>query len=579
MRRGDKAVAEERLRKRARVFAFLFSTVFFVLIGRLAYIQLFQHSWYLERARIQHTLRLPLPACRGEILDRKGRTLATTIMVDSVFAEPRRIQDISGVARSLAWALDLDPGVLAAKLKEKSDKGFIWIKRKVSPEEARRVKELGLEGVGLRKEPKRVYPQGVLASHILGFVDIDCVGLEGAEKEFNRYLTGRDGFREYQRDGRGRLIYLPGAPEVPASDGDTLVLTIDSVIQHFAEEALDSAMETYAPMSATAIVLEPFTGEVLALANRPAFDPNRPGEFPPESRLNRAIVDIYEPGSTFKPVVLASAIEEGLVNPSDRFFCYNGVYQVKARRLHDHRPHGWLTVRDILVKSSNIGMAQIGQLLGAERMYAYVRSFAFGEKTGIELPAEAAGKVYPLGKWSYYSVTSVPMGQEIGTTPLQLARAFCVFANGGFRVRPTILKGLCDEAGKVYTRKSSGLTWRVISPSTARTMVEILTGVVEEGTGRRAKLQDYVVAGKTGTSQKVVNGTYSHSKFVTSFVCFAPAERPRVLVLVMVNEPTKGGSFYGGTVAAPLAARVLEETLHYLGVRGRPRRTVTARAD
>ncbi len=572
-------MSDDRLKKRAKVFALLLCLVFFALIGRLAHIQLFQHSQYLERGRIQHIVRLPLPAERGEILDGKGRILATTVMVDSVFAEPRHISDRAGAARDLARALDLDAGLLAGKLAQKADKGFIWIKRKVSAEEAERIRELDLQGVGLRKEPKRVYPQGSLACHILGFVDIDCIGLEGVEKVFNRYLTGRQGFREYHRDGRGHLSYFPGASELPPRNGAALVLTIDSVIQHFAENALDRALQEYAPLTATAIVLDPWTGEVLAMANRPSFNPNKPGEFPPESRLNRAITDVYEPGSTFKPVVLASAIEEGVVNPTDRFFCYNGLYRVKARRLHDHRPHGWLTVRDILVKSSNIGMAQIGQTLGAEKMYRYVCSFGLGDKTGIELPAEASGKVHPLSRWSYYSVMSVPMGQEIASTPLQLARAFCIFANGGFEVQPTILRGLCDEKGTVSKRKPSRLTWRVISPETVRTMIGILSGVVEEGTGRRAKLLDYTVAGKTGTSQKVVDGTYSHTKFIASFVCFAPAEKPRVLVLVMINEPTKGGSFYGGTVAAPAASEVLEQTLRYLGVRGRPVRTIMAEAN
>ena len=559
-------------KRRARLFAFVTIGILTLLVVRLAWIQFFRHDWYAERASGQHLARVVIPAERGPIVDSRGRTLATTLAVNSVYVEPERIQNIPEAARKLSEALDLDVGVFLEKLEAKKEKKFMWVKRKVTEEEAGRVRELHLAGVGLRREGKRVYPQGKLACHVLGFTDLDGVGLEGVEKSFSAVLAGRDGYKTFLRDGKGKLFDFGGGPEVSAEDGSTLVLTLDSVIQHFAEEALERTSEERAPVSATAIVMRPASGEILAMANWPAFDPNSAGSFPPESRRNRAIADSYEPGSTFKPIVMAAALEERMVEPTDKFFCYDGLYVVRSRRLHDHHPYGWLTVRDILVKSSNIGMAQIGQVLGAEKIYSAVIRFGFGKKTGIALSGEETGKVRPLSQWSYYSETSIPMGQEITVTPLQLASGFNAIASGGVRMKPTIVKGYSDPSGKVLAKFKPVAAVRTISEGTSRRLTEIMTGVVDEGTGTRARIEGYAVAGKTGTAQKVVEGIYSHSKFISSFVCFAPAEEPKVLVLVMVNEPSKGNSYYGGTVAAPVAAEIMERTLYYLGVKPSPTR-------
>jgi len=554
---------------------------FGLLAVQLYRIQITDHTRYVALARRQHVTTERVPARRGTIYDRKFRKLALTRDVQSCFLAPNEVEDVAAVVLSLARALGLDSRQLFRKVEPRREKYFVWIKRHLSDREARRVEALALPGVHFRTEQQRVYPAGVLASHILGFTDIDGRGLEGLEYRFNAELTGQDGRRTVYRDGRRRRRQAGSEDDVPAKDGYDLVLTIDVAVQTIVEQELDRIMDEWAPRSATIIVLDVPTGEILALGNRPTYDPNRAGRFPADSRLNRAVACTFEPGSVFKPFVLAGALEDGLVTLDDELFCHLGYYKPeRARGLHDHKPFGWLTVRDVVVQSSNIGMALIGERMGPRRLYETVRAFGFGERTGVELPGEAVGMVYPLTRWNSSSLSRVPMGHEVAATPLQVISAFNAIANDGVLVHPRVVRAVVDGRRGVGYRPAPAEKEAVLTPGVARTILRrVLADVVREGTGQRAGLTTYEVAGKTGTAQKLVEGRYSHSRFVSSFVCAAPVEVPRISVLVSVDEPSKGLNYYGGTVAAPSAARVVEATLLYLQVPPRALRLVELPSD
>jgi len=536
--------------------------------ARLYCIQVLDHERYLALARRQQITYEVIPARRGTIYDRKFRKLALSREVASCFVSPAEVEDPAEVSRALARVLGLDAERLRRRIEEHRQRQFLWVKRHLNDLEAARLRALDLKGVHFRTEPQRVYPAARLASHIVGFTDIDGRGLEGIERRFDKVLAGRPGRRVLYRDGRRRTRPAGPHSEQPAQDGYDLVLTIDVAVQGIVEDELDRIMERWRPRAATIIVMDVSTGEILALGNRPTFDPNRPGRFPPEARLNRAVACTFEPGSVFKPFVLAGALEAGLVSLDEEIFCHLGYYKpARGRGLHDHKPFGWLTVHDIVVKSSNIGMALIGEMMGAERLYRTARAFGFGRPTGVELPGEVAGTLHPLSRWNPTSVTRVPMGHEVSLTAVQLVTAFNAIANDGVWVAPRVVKAVVDSERRRARRLPRPLPRRVLTAEVARTMLtEVLADVVREGTGRRARLTTYEVAGKTGTAQKLLEGRYSHSRFVSSFVCAAPVEHPRITVLVTVDEPTAGPSYYGGTVAAPSAARVVEDTLLYLGV-------------
>ena len=557
---------------RARLLGGCMLCVFALLGFRLYHLQYAEAARFQEMAARQQGSYVVLAARPGNIVDSRGRTLAASIEVDSVFADPAQIEDRLRAARALGGALGLDASSLLELLERKADKRFVWIKRRVSRHEATTVRWLGLPDrwVGTTKEFLRVYPQGMLACHVLGHRDIDNVGRDGVERRMDAYLRGQAGRRYFLRDARRRVLAIDHARSVMPVHGKTVVLTIDSVIQHIVEEALDQVMAQWKPTSASAVVMDPTTGEVLALANRPAFDPNRMADYPAASWRNRAIMDIYEPGSTFKPFVASIALDRGLVSLSERFFCHHGVYAMGRRRLHDHHPYGWLSFPDVIIKSSNIGMAQLGERLGNARMYEGLRAFGFGHPTGIDLPGETAGQLHPLARWTSYSTGSIPMGQEIGLTPIQLARAWCALANSGRLLTPKTCRGVTELDGtslKDWTKPTE--VGRALSAPVARTMVDpILTGVVEQGTGRRARLTEYRVWGKTGTAQKrrPDGRGYSHHLHVSSFVAGAPAHDPKIVVVVMVNEPTVGTTHYGGTVAAPAVGQIIRKGLNYLQV-------------
>ncbi len=566
--RGGWSGKGDRARLRPRLCLGLLLGGFALLAGQLYRIQVIDHQRYLDLARRQQVTYEVIPARRGTIYDRKFRKLALTREVESCFVSPVDVEDPAALAATLGRLLGVDAQGLGAKIERHRERQFVWVKRHLSDREAARLEALDLPGVHFRTERRRVYPAQRLASHALGFTDIDGRGLEGVERRFDSVLAGSPGRRRLYRDGRRRCRPAGASGQEPAQDGYDLVLTLDVAIQGIVEEELDRIVRQWEPRSAIIIVVETASGEVLALGNRPTFDPNHAGRWPAEARLNRAVACAFEPGSVFKPFALAAALEAGVLGLDDELFCHLGYYKPRrVRALRDHKPFGWLTVREVVVKSSNIGMALVGEATGAERLYRTARDFGFGQRTGVELPGELSGTLHPLARWNPTSLSRIPIGHEVSVTALQLLTAFNTIANEGVLVPPRLVRAMVDRGRGMGRRLEPPPGRRVLTPVVARTMLrEVLADVVREGTGRRARLTTYQVAGKTGTAQKLVDGSYSHTRFVSSFLCAAPVERPRISVLVTVDEPTAGHSYYGGTVAAPSAARVVEETLLYLQV-------------
>lgn len=542
--------------------------IFIALAVHLGRIQLVEHDKYLKLAKVQQCKKIELPARRGAILDRNGSKLAESLQVGSVYADPAEIEDASSVAYHLSKVLKLNSSKIVKLLRK--DKRFVWIKRKVGDEELGAVAKLSLKGIYIKHEYHRFYPNEQLGSHILGFTNIDERGLEGIERSFDNVLSGKSGYKLIDRDALQRQIITPDAEVQLPRHGNNVVLTIDANIQRITEEELEIAWKKWKPSSATAIVMDPMTGEVLAMANYPTFDPNHFKKYSPNTRRNLAITDYYEPGSLMKPLVISGVFEHGLARPDDVFFCENGSGKIEGRILRDTHKYGNLTASEIIAHSSNIGMAKIGILMGNEKMHKYLRQFNFGERTGIELPGEIGGIFRPVKQWSRkYSLISISIGHEIAVTPLQFITAFCSIPNGGLLLRPKIVKSIIKNDNQ--TREELQYLQpvrRVMSANVARNIMNpILMKVVTEGTGRNANLLEYDVAGKTGTSQKIhgEGGRYSHEKYVGSFIAYAPAERPRMCVLVMINEP-QNGEYYGGTVAAPVVGEIMRRSLVYLGV-------------
>lgn len=539
---------------------------FLALAVHLSRIQLLDHVKYRTLARGQQNKKIELPARRGSIVDRNGLTLAESLQVSSVYADPAEIEDVRTAAYQISKVLRLNSSKLAKLLRK--DKRFVWIKRKITDEELIEITKLALKGVYAKHEYQRFYPNGSLGSHVLGFTNIDERGIEGIELSFDDELSGEPGYKLINRDALQRQIITPDAEIRLPQHGNHVQLTIDANIQRLTEEELEIACEKWNPLSATAVVMDPMTGEVLAMANVPTYDPNYFRKYSPSARRNLAITDSYEPGSLMKPLVISGAFEHGVTKPDEIIFCEHGKAVIEGRRLSDTHPHGNLTISDIIARSSNIGMAKVGMRMGNEKMYRYLKQFNFGEKTGIELPGEINGVFHPLKQWSKkYSLISVSIGHEIAVTPLQFITAFCCLPNGGQWIRPKVVKATIsnDNKTKEYYRPSQAAE-RVISSQVARTIMNpILMRVVTDGTGDKANLLEYDVAGKTGTSQKIQSsGGYAHNKHVGSFIAYAPAERPRICVLVMINEPQKG-AYYGGTVAAPVVREIILRSLMYLG--------------
>ena len=554
---------------------FVAAFVAFWMLGisvRLVYLQVASHDKLVARAHKQQQESIETSPTRGPVLDRQERELARTIDTTSVFIAPdefnrnenRALEEIACTADVLSSVFSLDRRTLVNQILEAKESGrrFIWIARRVAPDQAQTLETMELAGVHTRKEPKRFYPNGSLAANVLGFVGLDGNGLAGIEQVYNEKITGEPGRLFIEKDSRGRAYE---STEISGRPGQTIILTIDQSIQYQAEAALTTAIAQSGAKAGTAIVLDPHTGEILALANAPTFDPNDVGAASPAARANWALQNIYEPGSTFKIVAFSAAIEKGLAKPDDHIDCQMGSITVAKRVIHDHQPFGSLTLAEALAKSSNVAAIKLGLRVGDPTMYDYITRFGFGSRTGIELPGETAGLVRPLARWQASSIGSVAIGQEVGVTPLQMAAAFGALANDGVRLAPHLIREIRSASGVAVYRPNPE-SRRVISAETATALRGMLEGVTLNGTAKKAQLDGYTAAGKTGTAQKIDAKTkaYSRTKFVASFVGFAPVNNPAVVIIVVIDEP--GGAYHGGDVAAPVFRQIAEQILPEMGV-------------
>lgn len=540
---------------------FAIACFFVIIIYQLFQLMVIRQPALQDLANKQHDLRIQIPPMRGQILDRKGNELAANLRIPSIYAVPKIIpkNEKAALAKKVADILRIDRAFVLKRLEK--DKSFVWIKRKVSEEQAQLLNDLNHPGIGILKEYRRFYPQGDLLSHILGFTNVDNEGLEGIELNYNKELKGSAGKRLTKRDALGREIKALETKQTPAIHGHKITLTIDQYMQYLTERALDRAYKQWKAKGAFAVVMDVKTGEILAMANRPNYDPNQHEKVNPEAKRNRAITDMYEPGSVFKIVAASAALNEGKVTPETMFNCENGNYRYGSKVLHDVHPYGMLSMEDVIVKSSNIGTVKIAAKLDKEVFQSYIDKFGFGRSTGIDLPGEAPGFTRRPKDWSATSAYNIPIGQEVMVTALQMTTALAVIANGGNLVRPYVIAKVEDQAGVVLREKKPLIKPGVIRPEVAEEMRHILTRVVEEGTGQKAKINGIPVGGKTGTAQKVLpNGRgYSHSNFMSSFVGLAPSDKPQYVMTVVLDDPR--GMYYGGVVAAPVFKEVMEAAL------------------
>jgi len=537
-----------------------------LVIGiRLVQLQVLGREFFEKQGTRQSERTINLDPRRGPILDREGNPLAVSVDAQSLYAVPQDVDDAPGTAAALARALGFDAGErreLVAQLQK--DRAFVWIKRKVDPGTAARVRDLQLDGVGFLTEHRRYYPQRELAAHVLGWVGLDNNGMSGIEYAFEDQIRGRAAKVVVHTDARRRPV---SHTERPSTEGDTVILTLDERIQHVAERELERSMQQTQAAAGTVIVVEPFTGEILAMAGRPTFNPNRYAAFPSSRWRNRMVSDAFEPGSIFKIITAAAALQEHSVDPGEILDCGNGVVEIAGTVIHDHKDFDRLTFREAVAKSSDIGMIRVGQRVGRDNFDRYVRAFGFGEPTGVELPGESGGLLKPPSKWSALTLPSMSFGQEVGVTALQMAMAGAAVANGGYLMKPLIVRRIESADGETVRENKPVVVRRVLDPDAVDTLVDMLRAVVREGTGRRAAVPGYVVAGKTGTAQKIdpATGRYSMVDHVASFIGFVPASRPALLVLASLDTP-RGWPNQGGDVAAPLFARVAEDSLRVLAV-------------
>jgi cell division protein FtsI (penicillin-binding protein 3) len=529
---------------------------------RLVYLQIFRYGDFQERAQHQQQRTTEVTARRGIIYDRAGRELAMSVSVDSAFAVPTEIPDLAQTISLITRITKTDPRELLARCK--AARTFCWVARKPDAETAERIRSLNLRGIYFQKESKRFYPKRELAAQVIGYVGTDDEGLSGIERQYDRNLRGKPGRMLISVDARRKWF---GRVEKQPDPGENVVLTLDEKIQYIAERELEAAMQETHAEAGTVIVQNPPTGEILALANRPTFNPNRSREITPAKLKDHAVSDVYEPGSTFKLVTISAALEEKLTNPHEVFDCQMGSIVFNGMRIRDSKPHGLLPVSDVLAESSDVGAIKIALRLGEERFYKYIRAFGFGQQTGIELPAETRGLSKPLNRWSKVSIAAISMGQEIGITPLQLAGLVSTMANDGVWVAPRIVAATTGPqaatAPKTIAFRAADKR-RVISPLIAAQMRQMMQRVVLHGTGKKAVLEGYSSAGKTGTAQKVDPATraYSRTKYVASFAGFAPVNSPAVTVAVILDSAV--GPHQGGQVAAPVFQRIAQQVLEYL---------------
>jgi cell division protein FtsI (penicillin-binding protein 3) len=549
-------------RKRAIILntAIIFS---FILVSlRLADLMIIDHKRLSQRAKQQHIKVENIQVRRGVIYDRRGRELALNLELESLYCDPKTLSAGREDIKKLASLIEREPRIILAKIPDEGR--FAWIERKLAPETAEKVRGLDIEGLGFMTEAKRFYPKGELASHILGFVGVDNQALEGVELKYDKYLKTTGGKVFLERDASGRTL-SPGVNM--EAKGNNVVLTIDEVLQRLMEKELDRAMVQWRAAAASAIMMDPFTGEILALANRPAYNPNRGGSASDSGKRNRAITDCYEPGSTFKIVIGIGSLEEKLVRPDTLFDVSASGIKVGGKTIRDVHKYEVLTFKEVIQKSSNVGSIMVGMKLGEEKIYKYAKLLGIGEKTGVDLPGEVSGWIMPPERWSGTSLGAIPIGQEVAVTPLQILRAYSAIANGGYLVRPHVLSDIISPEGQIIVSLKDRDMKRVISPKTAAIFRDILKSVTEEGgTGKSASVDGNWVAGKTGTAQIIdpLTKRYSKEKYVSSFVGFVPVDHPKLALIVVIYEPK--GQIYGGVVAAPVFKDIASQALSYLDV-------------
>jgi cell division protein FtsI/penicillin-binding protein 2 len=539
------------------------------ILVRLVNLQIFQYLELCEIAKRQRSRVFEISPKRGTIYDRQNRELAVSINVDSIYAVPLEIADKPSVAARLAAILQLDSQDLYRKLV--THRSFTWVKRKVDLPQATQVRNQGLAGIYFEKESKRFYPKRDLGAHVLGFVGMDNEGMNGLEFAYDKRIRGTPGKVLLMADAKQRSF---SSVEKPPAAGEDLVLTIDEYIQYVVERELAVQVRESQALAGTAIVMDPNTGEILAMATIPTFNPNHYKEYSPDSYRNRAILSIYEPGSTFKIFTAATALEEHLATPDEQINCLNGSIVIGNRRIRDHKRYGILSVREVVAYSSNVGAIQLGFRIGKDRFERSIRNYGFGEPTAVDLPGEARGLLRPASQWLPINLGTISMGHGIGVTPIQLVTAVSAIANGGYLPRPHIVQRSRPGPVQQVSYEPSLVPRQVISYRTTQLIKEMLTGVVATGTGKAAQLEGFTSAGKTGTAQKLQpDGHYSHSKFIASFVGFAPIRNPAIAIVVTIDEPR--GKYYGGEVAAPVFKKIAEKTLRYLSVL--PDQTLTPR--
>ena len=530
------------------------------VMGRLAYVQLFCYSEYLAKAQRQQERIFEISPKRGTIFDRKGRELAVSLPMDSLFGDPAEITDVDMVGRLLSRVLDVPADDLETKIREAHSP--VRLARKLSPDVVQRISDMNLNGVFFQKENRRVYPQRDIAASVIGYVDIDEKGIGGIEQSLDKDIRGRPGKMMVMADGLRRWY---DRRESAADPGASVTLTIDETIQYIAEKELATAISETHAKAGTVIVQDPNTGELLAVANWPTFDPNDAGSYPAQARTDRAVTDAYEPGSTFKVITLTGAIENGVASPNELVDCQMGKILVAGRLIHDWHPFGILSVTGILANSSDVGAIKVALRLGAPKFYETARTFGIGQYTDIDLPGENRGLLRPVDEWSPSSIGSLAMGQEVSVTPIQIVSAISAIANGGTLYRPRVVREIRYSATGTERPLRSADPQETTDARTAATMREMMEDVMLEGTGKHSQLDGYTSAGKSGTAQMIdpVTRRYSATDYNASFVGFAPVNDPAITILVVLNSPV--GPHHGGEVGGPVFKRVAEEVLAYLG--------------
>src|SRR5438309_433544 len=560
-------------RIRCALACLAFTAVFSGFSFRLIYLQMIKHDEYAGLAAERHVYKQIIYAERGAIFDANNEVLAHNVPVETVVADATHLNNLDAIVDLVGDELKILARELTAKLR--GDRRYIVIKREVPKALAavlsEKLRARNLRGIYFEHDATRIYPNGSMLCHVIGFTDFDHRGIQGVEASMEEYLHGQDGYRYIEHNCAGQEIVLYRGQERAPRNGYQVHLTVDLNLQNIVENEIDSAMREYMPQKATIILMRPQTGEILAMANRPNFDLNLRADAKPEQMKNRAIIDMMEPGSTFKIVTAAAALNEHKVRPDSMIFCENGVWNFGGAALHDHRPFADLSVKDILVKSSNIGAAKLALSVGDQKFYEYIRRFGFGERTGIELPGEISGRIRPPQSWSKISITRIPMGHEIGVTPLQMTVAMAAIANGGKLITPRIVKSIAADDGKTISSLSPVVLRQVISRQTARQIGDAVRGVVSDGgTAAAAAVPGFTIAGKTGTAQKVdPKGGYEKGKYVVSFSGYVPADHPEFVGLVVLDDAhtSKPELNYGGLVAGPIFARIGEKAARYLDLR------------